>query len=561
MSTRKMKRFATIAAIAMIASCVAMPMAAMTASAAETANITMTQGAADSVYVAYKLLNLTTSDTNGDLTPDNYAYTLNTKYEAALKSVTGKTTEKEIIAYLESIKGNATKVRDFADAMYAEVRTMAVDATSTDGVFAGVAQGYYLIAESVLGTDDDTFSLVMLDTNGGTNIEVETKEDTPSLEKKLKEKNDSTGVESNWQDGADYDLGDAIPFKLTGSISGKYAEYEEYFYAFHDTYCAGLTFNKDSVKVTIDEVEIDKSLYEVVEGAGTFEVRFKDLKDVDTAIADLAIDGDSVVVVEYTATLNENAVIGSEGNENVAYLEYSNNPYFVGNGTDADTDGKDDGSESGSDKDGIDNDGDGEVDEEGETGEETTSETPKDEVRVYTYQVDVNKVDDKKAPLAGAGFTLYKWDASVEGEDKYVAVGAEQKAAAGETMTTFTWKRLDAGKYKLVETTVPGGYTKAEDLEFTVDATYDTEDDAPEFGTLTAKQGETVISSDTEAGFIFTSNQTNGTLGTTVENKPGSLLPSTGGIGTTIFYVVGGTMAAGAGVYLISKKRMKKDEE
>ena len=126
------------------------------------------------------------------------------------------------------------------------------------------------------------------------------------------------------------------------------------------------------------------------------------------------------------------------GNTNVSKLEYSNNPYGDGTGV-----------------------------------------TPEDKVIVITYNLIANKVDGNNAPLEGAGFTLYKLD-STTGD--YVAVGNEITG-----VTTFYFKGVDAGQYKLVETTVPAGYNKADDLVFSVEATYDTTSDNPELKTLVVK--------------------------------------------------------------------------
>ena len=266
---------------------------------------------------------------------------------------------------------------------------------------------------------------------------------------------------------------------------------------------SGLTFDASSVVVKVDETAINSG-YSVVtkslEDDCTFEVRFENLKDIS------AVTAGCTITVEYNATLNDKAVIGSAGNPNEAKLEYSNNPY-----------------------------GDG------------TGKTPWDKVIAFTYQLVANKVDKDGEPVEGAGFTLYKWS---DDESKYVAVGSEIKG-----VTTFNFNGIDAGKYKLVESTVPDGYTKAEDLEFTVVATYDTENLEPKFGTLTIKAGDKVISEGEDK--VFTVNLAEGISTTKVVNLTGTTLPSTGGMGTTVFYVVGGGLMAVAVVLLVTKKRME----
>ena len=346
----------------------------------------------------------------------------------------------------------------------------------------------------------------MLDTAGNDSVTVTTKEDRPELEKKVKEKNDSTGAESDWQDAADYDIGDNVPFQLTGTVDAKYDKYGSYYYAFHDTMSDGLTFNADSVTVTVDGTAVTTG-YEVVtedlDDGCTFEVRFADLKNIK------AVKAGSKVVVNYTAKLNENAVIGEGGNTNVSKLEYSNNPYGDGTGV-----------------------------------------TPEDKVIVFTYNLIANKVDGNNAPLEGAGFTLYKLD-STTGD--YVAVGNEITG-----VTTFYFKGVDAGRYKLVETTVPAGYNKADDLVFSVEATYDTTSDNPELKTLVVKDASgKVVSEGTEA--IFTATLRTGAVSTDVQNLSGTELPATGGIGTKIFYSVGAIIMIVAAVLLITRKRTAKN--
>ena len=241
----------------------------------------------------------------------------------------------------------------------------------------------------------------------------------------------------------------------------------------------------------------------------------------------------AVITVEYTATLNENAVLGSAGNPNVVYLEYSNNPNW-------DVSFDENGKPENPGEDGKDNDGDGEIDEEDEK-KEPTGETPEDKVIVFTYKLTVNKVDEQKNPLAGAGFTLYKKNAAGE----YVQVGEE---LFGAELTTFEWKGLDDGDYKLEETTTPAGYNTIAPIEFTITAEHDLESDDPQLIVL-------------DGGDLFTGEvDTDDILSADVENKSGITLPETGGIGTTIFYVLGGLLVLGAVVLLITKKRMSAAE-
>ena len=379
-----------------------------------------------------------------------------------------------------------------------------------------VPTGYYLIKDNGPVNDGEAYSLYVVQVVGPTTISP--KVGTTTSDKKVKDTNDSAANSTtNWQDSADYDIGDAVPFKLSATIAQDYANYTHgYKLTFHDKEDTGLTFNASSVKVYVDGAEITSGFTVVTENLGddcTFEVRFANLKDI------ASVKAGSVISVEYTSTLNNQAVIGSAGNKNTSHVTYTNNP----------------------------ND-----EQAGENGE-----TPKDVVIVFTYQTIVNKVTKNPAydaskdtgktgtdsdgntefiPLKGAGFTLYKKNAS----GAYEAVGPELK---GEDMTTFTWSGLDDGDYKLVETTTPSGYNTIPDIEFTITATHDVTSDNP---TLISLSG----------GDKFTGVISTGVVSANIENQSGAQLPSTGGIGTTIFYVLGSVLVIGAAVLLVTKKRM-----
>ena len=352
----------------------------------------------------------------------------------------------------------------------------------------------------------------MLDTKGEEEIKVETKEGTVVFEKKVEEKNDSTGA-TNLQDGADYDFGDAVPFQLKGTLPENYDGYKNYYYCFVDELSSGLSFNSDSVKVYV----ADKDVKDVMANGVTktditsaftfksntsagFELECDDLK---TKVASL--DKDDAIFVRYTATLTDGATIGATGNPNEAKVVFSNDPYFDGDGDD----GK--------------------------------GETVKDVVIVFTYEYDVNKVDGAGKDLEGAGFTLYKDIKNAEtGEPVWEAV----KTYEAGNGTEFAFSGLDSGTYKLEETTVPTGYNKADDIVFTIKASYDIDSNDPQFHKLTINGKE----------------YTTGIVVTEVENLTGTELPSTGGIGTTIFYVAGGILVVGAAVMLVAKKRAENEE-
>ena len=379
--------------------------------------------------------------------------------------------------------------------------------TLVNGGSVEVVGGYYLIKDQD-GTvpPSETYTPYIVSVVGNITIKPKSNE-VPKFTKKLKDTNDSTGVITGWQDSADYDIGDKIPFRLQGTVSKDYDSYSKYYYAFHDVEEAGLTFDSSSVKVFVgDEVngtKIDASNYTVVTNPSdgcTFEIVFDDLKNISSVTAK------SIITVTYESTLNTDAVLGKHGNVNTAKLEYSNNPR--GNGT---------------------------------------GETPWDNVIVFTYKVVVNKVDQDNNPLEGAEFTLTKKIAGGTEVVKTMTIDGSNKAL-------FTLSGLDDGEYTLTETVTPANYNTISPITFTVNATHEIEWDS----ISTRDNVLTSLTGDKKVGEItFTSSKTDGTLTTNVINNIGTTLPGTGGIGTTIFYVVGGGLMVAAAILLITKKRME----
>lgn len=507
-----MTQFKKIVGIVMLAAMLVMSFSL----SAFAADITIDSSTEGSEYSAYMLLGATDG---GD---GKFAYTLNSKYEAILKTVTDKDNQADIVAYIDGLT-EATDIRAFADSVYAAIVEggLASDYTADSNTFTDVEQGYYLIAETKVGNTADTFSLVMLDTAGKENITVATKEDKPTVEKKIEEINDSTGV-SSWGDSADYDVGDVINYSITGTVSDKYEFYGSYFYSFTDTMDKGLTYNEDAkVFIVNGESKTD------VTSSFTFSVTANEESGYSNGfiassnlkeIANITVDADTKVVIEYTATLNEHAIKGKPGNENVVYLEYENNPYVEADG-DTDTDDK----------------------------PEEPGKTPEDINIVFTFNTVVNKVDKDGNALAGAGFTLYKWN---HNENAWVAVGNEITG-----VTTFNFSGLDAGKYKLSETTVPQGYNKCDDIEFEIVAEYDLTTDPDTLTALSVKDSEGNVVSVGDSAY-FSADMELGEVATSVENLAGTELPETGGIGTTVFYVAGAILVIAAIVLLVAKKIM-----
>lgn len=413
----------------------------------------------------------------------------------------GDKVNKNVLNQLAAVAGKSDEDKLAVIEQYANLSENGMD-TVSESKSIKVAAGYYLFKDTTTGISGNTYIAEVVG-----NVLIKAKNShVPGFEKKLKDTNDTEGTTTDWQDVADHDIGDAIPFKLEGTVPADYdAEYTSYYFAFHDEEESGLTFNSNSIKVYVDDVEI-KTGFEVktstTDGC-SFEVVFSDLKAIK------AVHAGSKIRVEYTSTLNPNAVIGGNGNLNKAQLEYSNNP--------RDTSSKD--------------------------------KTVWDNVVVFTYQVVVNKYANsvgENNKLKGAEFTLTK--KLKDGTTKVIA------AAKSEEGKQFTFKGLDDGEYTLTETVTPEGYNTIDPITFTVTATHVTEWDGE------GVRGDliTAFTGNAASGEItFTPDKGTGALTTNVINKSGTTLPSTGGMGTTVFYVVGGGLMAVAVVLLVTKKRME----
>ena len=499
-----------------------------------TYSITINNSTAGHTYEAYQIF---TGDLSGT--------TLSNIVWGSGVSEAGQTALGDAAAKAETLKTEAD-AKAFAKAVAPYLTTAAGSAnTVTDGkyVISGLAAGYYLVKDQdgSLTGDADAYTEYIIKVVSDTTATP--KSSVPTVEKKVKDTNDSTGVTSGWQDSADYDIGDSIPFQLKATLANNVSSYTTYKVVFHDTLSKGLTLNAtygedenanvvtSGVTVKVGDADADKAANFVItavknaDGTTTLTVSCDDVKA-------LGAGNSSAITVEYTAKLNENAVLGSAGNPNKVYLEYSNNP------------------------------------NKSEAGNNETGKTPEDTVIVFTYKTIINKVtknpdydpkvdgSEEYIPLPDAEFTLEK---KILGDDPTTTdkVEAEYwKAIAvvkSNNGTTFTFSGLDDGKYRLTETKTPAGYNTIAPIEFTVTAEHDVLSDNP---ALTSLSGNA-----TTGELTFASSTDEGSLSADVINNAGSTLPETGGIGTTIFYVLGGVLVLAAVVLLVTKKRMSGAEK
>lgn len=464
-------------------------------------------------------------------------------------SEAGQTALGDAAAKTETLKTEAD-AKAFAKAVAPYLTTAAGSAnTVTDGkyVISGLAAGYYLVKDQdgSLAGDADAYTEYIIKVVSDTTATP--KSSVPTVEKKVKDINDSTDdAMTDWQDSADYDIGDSVPFQLKATLADNVSAYTTYKVVFHDTLSKGLTLNAtygegenanvvtSGVTVKVGDADADKAKNFVITAVKNTDGTTTLTVSCDDVIKALGAGNSSVITVEYTAKLNENAVLGSAGNPNKVKLEYSNNP------------------------------------NKSEAGSNETGNTPEDTVIVFTYKTIINKVNSENQALPGAEFTLEK---KIFGDDPTTDKAETEYWKAitvvkNDKGTTFTFSGLDDGDYRLTETKTPAGYNTIAPIYFVIEATHDATADTPALTVLKAyltdengnkktevKDGETV---NIDLGTV---DLTAGSITTTVVNKSGSELPSTGGIGTTIFYVLGGVLVLAAVVLLVTKKRMSGAEK
>ena len=499
------KLMAALLAVAMVCA-MAIPAFADGSSSTSTAAVTRYTITAPKNGHTYEIYQIFTGDYDA-LQPSMLA---NIKWGKNGTGTAGEAVEQTVLDALSAVASSASdKAKLDVIENYVKLDTTPV-AIVTNGSSVEVVGGYYLIKDkdgSLSGSEPYTTYLVSV--VGHVTINPKSSA-VPEFKKKLKDTNDSTGDTTGWQDSADYDIGDDIPFRLQGTVPEDYDSYKTYYYAFHDVEEKGLTFDPSSVEVHLGDENgaiIPNTDYKVLtkkdgttsDTECTFEIVFDDLKKVS------GVTADSTITVTYKSQLNDSAVLGAQGNVNKAKLEYSNNPRGNGTGT-----------------------------------------TPWDNVIVFTYKVVVNKVDQNRQPLEGAEFTLTK--KLKDGTENVIPMKIDTSNKA-----LFTLSGLDDGVYTLTETVTPAHYNTISPITFTVNADHTITWEADPRNTVL-----TSLSGNTASGEItFTHNETDGSLTTDVVNNIGTTLPGTGGIGTTIFYVIGGGLMVAAAILLITKKRME----
>ena len=400
-----------------------------------------------------------------------------------------------------------------------------------------VDAGYYLVVDASDLDSNPTHSayntaLLQMTQKGPFTIALKTS--VPTLEKKVKDKNDSTDSDySGWQDSADHDVNDIVPFQVTVEL-GSLKYFKTYTLVLHDTLSSGLTLiqGDSNYPVTLECVQGQSrsaiTNYTLSAVGTDITVTCKDVKPYTTEGVT------NKIVLTYYARLNENCIIGSAGNPNDVYLEYSNNPNVPDYLPDSSSP---DGYSPNPDK----------------PQSASYGQTPPDRVIVFTYKVTVNKVDSNNQPLKGAKFELFKEVPNPDPnstEKLYESLGEID----GTDATVFTWERIDDGNYKLVEKDAPAGYNKLEDVFFTVSADHDVDDQQtnhPNNPMLISLSGNT-----TSGTVTFTGTESSGTVSSSVVNQSGVVLPETGEEGTRMLYILGSVLLLGGLVLIVTRKRV-----
>lgn len=512
------KVFAAAAAIATVFGLAATTVA--TANAAD--NATLTVSTTDTKFAgktvnAYKMFSATVSSDGKAV-----SYTLTDEWKSFFKDstasgltgngVTDANVSDKAYDYVSGLKNNtsalaafATKASNWAQNKANNITagaTAKVSAAATDGkyfaTFTGLGYGYYVVAVPGATVANASSQYATLVSVHSTSVTAEIKGNLPTVDKKVQ-------VNGTGKDATDAKIGDTLTFTLTSTIPDMSA-YSTYTFNFKDTLSKGLTFGQvTSVKVGDTTLTKDTD-YTVTtapadSGKTLLTVAMKDFKTKQQANAGKKI------TVTYAATLNKDAVVGGAGNVNSATIQYSNNPSTNG-----------------------------------------TGESEPSKVRVFTYGFTVDKYtgknyDDTATRLAGAEFTLaHKGGTAISfvkvadsaTQNAVYRVAKADEAGATTTITTpangkVDFRGLENGEYTLTETKAPAGYNK---LASAIGVKVDGQNN----GTDTT-HATVVIKYDNNNGSVYDQTASNGVI--PVQNKPGVVLPGTGGMGTIAFTVIG----------------------
>ena len=513
-------------------------------------------------YSAYKLFDVTYDD------QDHVAYTVSENFANFTYTTNEKAYKGDaLITYLATLSDDAAALDAFAKAAlaYATANSIAAAGTATaadeTATISLEEPGYYLVTGTATAPDKQTVTAACALTTAKPTAEIDVKADAPSVDKKIVEGDKLV-------DANEANIGDSVTYKITSKVPNMKG-YDDYIFVLEDTLSKGLTFN-DDVVITIGTKTLEKDTdytltvtKDETSKTTSLKIVFKNFINYTT--------GDAIIVT-YSATLNQDANLDpTVGNPNKVKLIYSNNPNFDYSGIEVPGDGV------------------------------PTGETPESVTKTYVTGIKITKVDgtDSTKTLTGAKFEIkgegmkvvlvnkemykestngtyymlkngtytttapvtdktsagYNADSYDSTTTKYEKVTVVNKDTISTEINAtgyvnengvLTFEGLGAGTYTITELVAPNGYNLLkESITVTITATNATLDGC----TWAVKSGNTDL---TATDHLF---------GLTVANNAGAELPSTGGIGTTIFYVVGSVLVIGAAVVLITRKRMGKSDK
>lgn len=473
-------------------------------------------------YEVYQIFTGTLSEDNGTKVLSDIKWGKNgTNGDTAVTE--GESVPETVLKEITDVATKSDSEKLAVIEKYVDLTASKTFTTVNSGSTQNVPAGYYLIKDTDNSYDNqhDAYTQFIVEVAG--KVSFQPKTDYPTVEKKVQENsktNDTTGdYGEKYNDVADYSIGDAVHFKLIGSIPNM-SQYSTYKYTFHDTLAKSLTapagtdvkVYMSSNKAGSDKQDVTSNFTVTVSGQ-EITVHTNNLKTITD------ISANKYILVEYSAVLNSNAAINKEnvtdtdnGNINKVYLTYSNNP----------------------------------------RNENEAGKTPDDTVIVFTYKIEATKVDGgTNKELQGVTFRIYK----MSGDEKWYAQVADGKlngwvkpANDSCVLTSgkdgkFSLAGLDDGTYFIEEITPLPGYNSIAPVKIQVNG-----------NTNNGQSGNGATSELTSVTFTVGETTENAI---TIVNNAGTTLPSTGGMGTTVFYVVGGGLMAVAVVLLVTKKRME----
>lgn len=549
--------------------------------------ITINNAVEGHTYTAYRIFSGTYDSTSGKLSDVEWAAgitdagknALYTKY--GLDGTEGKEKTAENVA--KAIGTTDADAIAFANTIGTNVAAAGGKTGSLSGTtytISDLDDGYYMIVDTWTKDQDSVdgkdYSLARYMIQKVGNATVNNKADKPTVEKKIDGATDTDPDTTTKTDYNNANIGDKVPYVVTSAVPN-YVDYKEYYMEFSDTLSKGLTFNQGTSDGTLKGVTVkigDTTLTtddftvtvgEYSESTGTaIKIHLKDLVSRNYTVG-------SPIEITYSATVNDKAVIGIDGNPNTVKLEFSNNPLSSGDGT-------------------PDND-----------EEWVKGETPEDKVVTFVTELELTKVDglDNTKKLEGAVFNIkgnrinkviksgYEFVEAADGtyyklkdnkgyttqeptaatEDQYEDTDTKYKKQAFSTTSETEEKDVNfeavtgsdgiikltglaTGTYTFTEIQAPSGYNLlGSPVTVIITEENPTEDyDGTQKATWKYQIGSGEATVDTDGKIQFN-----------VDNFQGSTLPSTGGVGTTIFYAIGACLVIGAGILLVTRRRMSAE--